>query len=214
MTQTDSDVDEGVRARAGGGNRERWGRFELTGLVVLLALTARVALSVVSGIAWARYSYPIDQASRFNLGNTIQYASGFGDVEGILILIGLTGFLWWALNRQAHEYQRAFEYDDWSDRVDHAVANVGRLAWMIEWLKLLYVVYLVGSVGLAISYALQVPTGQWLERIGAVGFVLTYIAIGICGMLVSFELGHQVHEFFASDPDEEEVAVDVDDALH
>ena len=151
-------------------DRERWGRLEGIGLAVLIALTARVVLSLVSGIAWAGYDYPADEANRFALGNTVQFASGFGDVEGILILMVLTGFLWWALQRRSEEYQQAFEYDDWSDRVDRSVANVSRLGWMTEWLKALYVVYIIGSVALAVSYALQVPTGQWLERAGAVGF--------------------------------------------
>ena len=199
-------------------DRERWGRLEGIGLAVLIALTARVVLSLVSGIAWAGYDYPADEANRFALGNTVQFASGFGDVEGILILMVLTGFLWWALQRRSEEYQQAFEYDDWSDRVDRSVANVSRLGWMTEWLKALYVVYIIGSVALAVSYALQVPTGQWLERAGAVGFVLTYTVVAIGGMLVAFQLGHQVQAFFASDSDSEDgdggVSVEVGTAEH
>ena len=206
VTQTEAEFDNGDGDQIPVSDGERWGRFEAIGVVVLIALTVRVALAVVSGIAWATYDFPAGENGRFTLGITIQSAAGFGDVEGILILTLLTGFLWWAFHRQSEEYQEAFEHDDWSDRVDRAVANVSRLAWMTEWLKALYVIYIIGSVALAISYALQVPNGQWAERAGSVGIVLTYSVIGVCGMLVALQLGHQVHEFFVTDVVDEEAA--------
>jgi len=214
VTQTESELDDGDLSQAPVSDRERWGQFESIGLAVLIALTARVALAVFSGIAWASYDYPIGEASRFTLGTTIQYASGFGDVQGMLYLMVLTGFLWWAFHRQSEEYQEAFEHNDWSDRADVAVANVSRLAWMTDWLKALYVIYIIGSVALAISYALQIPIGQWAERTGSVGFVLTYSVIGVCGMLVAFQLGRQVQEFFVSDVVDEGGAEVVDDRSH
>ena len=214
MTRTESEVDEGDSSQAPVSDRGRWGRFESIGLAVLVALSARVVLAVSSGIAWASYDYPIGEASRFAWGTTIQYASGFGDVEGMLYLMVLTGFLWWAFHRQSEEYQEAFEHDDWPDRADVAVANVSRLAWMTDWLKALYGIYIIGSVALAISYALQVPTGQWAERAGSVGFVLTYSVIGVCGMLVAFQLGRQVQEFFVSDLVDEGAGEVVDGRSH
>lgn len=209
----ETELDDGGKGQDQASERKRWGQFELIGLVILIALTARVALAIVSGIAWAHHTFPLGESSRFTLGITIGYASGFGDFQGILLLIALTGFLWWTFHRQAEEYRGAFEYDDWSDRVDHALANSSRLAWMTEWLKALYVVYVIGSVALVISYSLQVPTGEWAERTATVGFALTYSVIGICGMLVAFRLGNQVQEFFASGVVDGETADDLDDTL-
>ena len=123
------------------GRPPSWHLFERIALVLLIAISLRVATALYSGLYMYGALRAINQSP---MPDTVSYATSFADVQGFQLLLALLALVWW----RAESWIAGTRPDRSAGSGDYAISTIqlARLKWMVAWARGLLWATVIGSL--------------------------------------------------------------------
>jgi hypothetical protein len=164
--------------------------FEVVGLVALCAMSLRIVGSLIAGVVTLAQGSGFYQDEQERIASFLTWVGAFGEVTGIIILLGLVAFLWWRVDRWADIIDEVEDEPDAGSYRQEAQSHLLSLRWECRWLRWLLRVTVVGAVILVVPDFLNLPPigVQWNQIIVNTVFQIAYVAILVGGIMLSNRL--------------------------
>jgi len=172
--------------------RQRRNLADLLIIALIAASIIRFIAAIGNGIIYGTLIEAGPTHSQ-DLGFAVQYASGFGDGDGVLILLVALGLTWWQYEHWSAEVRRSFVFGPTAETL-RAQAS---LRWDRKFAILIAANFLLVAVGaIAFVYGTHltdsgplVPFRLGLAAVfGNGGFDLGYVVISLVGAVVGLRL--------------------------